>query len=245
MLGIVNQHEERRTSGPGADAGISNRERRSWIPSPESNGTVLKWTQKTLCAQDYASLRRSGKGLVKRYVEKVTGRSRAQVTRLIDQYVKSGIRQTRRGRGRRFTAHYTAADIALLAEVDEAHETLSGPATRKILYRGYYEFADARFQGWQGFRCRTSTTSASGGISRAPDAFTRTRPTPVSVGERRRPGSGGRPGYIRVDPVHQGDQGERRAFITSTQWMKSRSGKWSVRSSAYPKLGWSRCGRAC
>ena len=123
----------------------------------------MKWTQKTLCAQDYASLRRSGKGLVKRYVEKVTGRSRAQVTRLIDQYVKSGILQTRRGRGRRFTAHYTAADIALLAEVDEAHETLSGPATRKILYRGYYEFADARFQGWQGFRCRTSTTSASGG----------------------------------------------------------------------------------
>ena len=36
------------------------------------------------------------------------------------------------------------ADVGLLAEVDEAHETLSGPATRKILYRGYYEFADGR-----------------------------------------------------------------------------------------------------
>ncbi len=59
---------------------------------------LYEWTQKTLCAQDYAGLPRSGKGLVKRYVEKVTGLSRAQVTRLIDQYVKSGILQTRRGR---------------------------------------------------------------------------------------------------------------------------------------------------
>ena len=46
---------------------------------------LYEWTRKTLCAQDYASLRRSGKGLVKRYIEKVTGLSRAQVTRLIDQ----------------------------------------------------------------------------------------------------------------------------------------------------------------
>src|SRR5580692_6877261 len=74
------------------------------------------------------SLRRSGNGLVKRYIEKVTGLSRAQVTRLIDRYVKSGILRTRRGRGRRFTARYTPADIALLAEVDEAHETRSGLA---------------------------------------------------------------------------------------------------------------------
>ncbi len=83
---------------------------------------------------------------MKRYIAKVTGLSRAQVTRLIAQYAESGTVQVRRGRGRRFTAHYTPADIALLAEVDEAHDTLSGPATRKILYREYYEFADARYE---------------------------------------------------------------------------------------------------
>jgi hypothetical protein len=32
-----------------------------------------------------------------------------------------------------------------------------------------------------------------------------TRPTPVSIGERRRPDAQGRPGYLRVDTVHQGD----------------------------------------
>jgi transposase InsO family protein len=36
--------------------------------------------------------------------------------------------------------------------------------------------------------------------------FHKTRPTPVSIGERRRPEPDGRPGYLRVDAVHQGDQ---------------------------------------
>jgi hypothetical protein len=88
---------------------------------------LYEWTQRTLCAQGYATLNRSGKGLVKRYVEKVTGLSRAQVTRLIGQYAASGIVSSRQGGGQRFTARYSPGDIALLAAVDEAHETLSGP----------------------------------------------------------------------------------------------------------------------
>jgi hypothetical protein len=31
---------------------------------------LYEWTQRTLCAQSYASLHRSGKGLVKRYIGK-------------------------------------------------------------------------------------------------------------------------------------------------------------------------------
>jgi hypothetical protein len=97
---------------------------------------VYGWTERTLCEQEYMSLSKSRKGLVKRYVGKVTGLSRAQVTRLICQYVEEGAVQVRRGRGKRFTARYNQADIALLAHVDEAHDTLSGPATGKILYWG-------------------------------------------------------------------------------------------------------------
>jgi biotin operon repressor len=99
-----------------------------------------------LCAQQYGSLGRSGKGLVRQYVTKVTGLSRAQVTRLIGQYRESGIVRSRRGKGRRFTARYSATDIGLLAAVDEAQDTLSGPATQKILYREFFEFADARYE---------------------------------------------------------------------------------------------------
>ncbi len=36
--------------------------------------------------------------------------------------------------------------------------------------------------------------------------FTKTRPSAVSIGERRRPNPRGQPGYLRVDTVHQGDR---------------------------------------
>jgi len=167
---------------------------------------LYEWTQATLCAQGYIGLHRSGKGLVKQYISKVTGLSRAQATRLIAQYVASGIVAVRRGRGKRFTVYYTPADIALLAEVDGAHETLSGPATRKILYRGYYEFADARYE-----RLADISSAHIYNLRKLRSyrervmVFTRTRPTPTAIGERRRPEPGGRPGYLRVDTVHQGD----------------------------------------
>ena len=48
-------------------------------------------------------------------------------------------------RRRRFASVYTAADTELLAALDEAHETLSGAATRKVLYRKCYDFHDSRY----------------------------------------------------------------------------------------------------
>jgi hypothetical protein len=59
---------------------------------------LYEWTQETLCTQGYIGLHRSGKGLVKQYISKVTGLSRAQATRLIAQYEASGIVEVRRGR---------------------------------------------------------------------------------------------------------------------------------------------------
>src|SRR6185437_779368 len=160
---------------------------------------VYAWAQATLCAQEYANLHRRDKGLVKKYIEKMTGLSRAQITRLIAQYVAEGFVRVRRGAGKRYTAHYTPADIALLAEVDEAHETLSGPATKKLLYRAYYDFADARYE-------RLANVSSAHiynlrkqrGYRDRVMVFTKTRPTPTAIGERRRPEPGGRAGYLRV-----------------------------------------------
>ncbi len=36
--------------------------------------------------------------------------------------------------------------------------------------------------------------------------YQKTKPTKVSIGERRRPTPQGRPGYLRIDTVHQGDR---------------------------------------
>ena len=62
---------------------------------------------------------------MRRYIEKMTGLSRAQVTRLIAGYTASGRVQVTVYRRRRFTQRYTRADIELLAIVDEAHERLN------------------------------------------------------------------------------------------------------------------------
>jgi len=46
---------------------------------------------------------------------------------------------------------------------------------------------------------------ASAGYRKQLAVYEPTRPTAVSIGERRRPEPQGRPGYLRVDTVHQGD----------------------------------------
>ena len=96
---------------------------------------VYGWITRLLRQQSY---RRQGKvvrGLLRRYVERMTGRSRAQVTRLVGRYLKHSEVKEASYRRHRFQSRFTAADIELLAKVDEAHETLSGPATKKILER--------------------------------------------------------------------------------------------------------------
>jgi transposase InsO family protein len=165
------------------------------------------WVQRTLDEQKWGQLERASRGLVRRYLEKMTGLSRAQITRLIQLYTSGGPVQPKRYQRRRFPTRYTRADIELLAAVDEAHETLSGPATQKILYREFHEFGDARYERLaqlsvaQLYRLRQSRTYRQRRIAYQP-----TRPTQITIGERRAPQPDGRPGYLRVDTVHQGDR---------------------------------------
>ena len=167
---------------------------------------VYGWVHQTLRQQGYQGLKRSGRGLVRRYVEKMTGLSRAQTSRLITMYLRGEEVKLQPYRRRRFTQRYTRADIALLAGVDEVHGTLSGPATRKLLERACYDFNDALYRRLAGisvaqlYRLRGSRQYRERHI-----AYQATRPTAVSIGERRRPEPLGRPGYLRVDTVHQGD----------------------------------------
>jgi transposase InsO family protein len=167
---------------------------------------IYGWITRTLVEQEYGGQKREGKGLLRSYVGKMTGLSRAQVTRLIGRYVESGAVKERSYRRNRFTTHYQAGDVELLAAVDEAHETLSGPATQKILYREFYDYGDERYQ-------RLATISAphiynlrkSRVYRERKIIFQKTRPVKVTIGERRRPDPQGRPGYLRIDTVHQGD----------------------------------------
>jgi hypothetical protein len=68
------------------------------------------------------------RGLLRRYMAKMTGRSRAQATRLVGQYMKNSEVKETVYRRNRFESRFTQAEIELPAKVDEAHETLSGAA---------------------------------------------------------------------------------------------------------------------
>jgi hypothetical protein len=168
---------------------------------------VYAWTERTLVRHQYTSLKRLEKGLVRRYVARMTGLSRAQVARLIGDYAATGRVAVTAYQRRKFAARYTKADVELLAYVDRSHGNLSGPATKHILQREYEEYGQAAFARIaqisvaQIYRFRDSEAYRKRNTSYQP-----TRPTPVSIGERRKPRPQGRPGYLRIDTVHQGDR---------------------------------------
>lgn len=168
---------------------------------------AYEWIENTLRQLGYKRLGKAEKGLVRDYLIKVSGFSRAQVTRLITQFRKTGHVSDRRGRpANAFRKRYQPVDVALLAEVDVLHGTLSGPATRKLCERAYTVFGDERFERLASisnghlYNLRHSTD-----YQRRRRHVDKTRPSPVRIGERRKPFPEGRPGFLRVDSVHQGD----------------------------------------
>jgi hypothetical protein len=172
----------------------------------EKREPVYTWVEQVLCQQQYQRQGKVARGLLRRYLEKMTGLSRAQVTRLIGRYVASGRVRATVYRRHRFVQRYSRADIELLAAVDEAHESLSGPATRRILEREYQQYGKQEY-------ARLAAISVSHLYNLRQHRryrerrlnYVKTRPTAVSIGERRRPEPQGQPGYLRVDTVHQGD----------------------------------------
>ena len=55
-----------------------------------SRAEVYSWTERTLVRFQYAELGKRDKGLVRQYIARMTGLSRAQMTRLIASYRASG-----------------------------------------------------------------------------------------------------------------------------------------------------------
>ena len=170
---------------------------------------IYRLVRRTLVRLSYYRLGKPDKGLVKRYLGKVTGLSRAQLTRLIAQHRATGRIEDRRGGApaKPFARRYTRADIRCLAQVDAALGQMSGAATRAVLRRQWHVFGDRRFERLSalsnGHLYNLRKSRAYRSVRRV---FERTRPTAVGIGARRRPDPQGRPGFVRVDTVHQGDR---------------------------------------
>jgi transposase InsO family protein len=173
----------------------------------KSKEQIYSWIEKLLIHHSYRQQTRPVRGLLRQYVKKMTGLSRAQVTRLIGRFGKTGrVRPTVYQR-HRFAQRYTPGDVELLARVDQAHETLSGPATRHILQREYEVYGKREYE-----RLASISVAHLYNLRQRPKYrqqrlnYTKTRATQVAIGERRRPDPQGQPGFLRVDTVHQGDE---------------------------------------
>ncbi len=168
---------------------------------------VYEWITLLLRQQSYRTQGKVARGLLRRYVAKMTGRSRAQMTRLIGRYLEHSEVKESSHRRHRFESHFTPGDLELLAKVDEAHETMSGPATKKILEREWKLYRHAEYQ-----RLATISVAHIYNLRKRRRYrecrldYTKTCAVQVAIGERRKPQPGGQPGYLRVDTVHQGDR---------------------------------------
>lgn len=166
-----------------------------------------RFIEKTLKRFAYKYLKRKEKGVVRKFLMKVSGYSRQQITRLITQYSDSNtiVRQQRTENG--FKRQYIAQDIRLLAKIDELHETPNGLRVKKICERAYQKFKDESYSRLSNISVshiynlrQTKTYQLSS------KSYTKTKSKKsVNIGQRRKPKANGEPGYIRIDTVHQGD----------------------------------------
>lgn len=169
------------------------------------------WLSRFLKQTNYSRQRKRDKSTLREYMQKMTGYSRQQLTRLIAQYrTQKWIGRKKVGRGC-FPKKYMREDILLLACTDEAHQTLSGGATKKLFERAYEIYQQTEYERLAGisiahiYNLRKSQT-----YQHKRQHFTKTRPTGVNIGERRKPHPEGQPGYLRIDSVHQGDLDKRK-----------------------------------
>ena len=184
-----------------------------------------RWIESVLARFRYHRLNRAEKGVIRQYLQKVSGYSRAQVCRLIRQYYQHGRLEKADCNRRRFPVKYTQTDIALLAKTDELHDHLSGPATKKIMEREWLVYGHTEFQTISQISIAHLYNLRHSYLYRSiTKRYTRTKPAAVKIGERARPDPRGMPGHIRIDTVHQGDSnGEKGAYHINavdevTQW---------------------------
>ena len=176
-------------------------------PPPESERYA--WIGRTLTQFAYQGRDRRQRGLLHRFIERVTGYSRAQVNRLIAQYRDSRSLTDRRGAPTvPFTKRYGVDALRCLIEIDRAHGTLSGPATKKLAERAVSVHGQTEFAALSGISIsHLYNLRKSAGYEKARVHFTATTAprTPVAIGVRKRPDPQGRAGFLRIDSVHQGD----------------------------------------
>lgn len=181
----------------------------------------------TLTRLSYQALRKKDKGAVKTCLQKITGYEDRQMKRLIKKWKKKGLRYSKPKKKGAAVPRYKAEDIALLIKTDIAHKTPNGNAVKEILKREFLFFGKEEYRNISGIsvghiyniRKHKKQYLSSDAVK-----YSKTVPVSINIGERRKPCPDGKPGFLRVDSVHQGDfLGEKGVYHINivdevTQW---------------------------
>jgi hypothetical protein len=163
----------------------------------------------TLVAVKYCTLKKKEKGIVKVFLSTVTGYSAQQLKRLILRWRRHGLKYVKRAPTGAAKRTYEAKDIALLIKTDILHKTPNGRSVQETLKREYVTFGHTEYETIAGISVshlyNIRNTNQQYRTSEA-IKYSKTNPTTVAIGERTKPMPYGKPGYIRVDSVHQGDK---------------------------------------
>jgi len=178
------------------------------IKNDDTINNVYAWMTKVLTLRRYLLSSRQEKGIVRRYLIRCTGYSESHTDHCIRQYRDKGvIRRQERDCRTEFVTVYTKADIALLATYSEAMSHQNGKALQAGMKDMYHIYNDLRFERLAHLSCsHLYTLKQTVTYRNMVKEYTKTQSVVRPIGERKKPYPEGKPGFIRVDSVHQGDK---------------------------------------
>jgi len=192
----------------------------------KSKKEAYSWIEETLSRFHYVILSKKEKGWIRRYLRKVTGYSRAQMTRQIHQYRNTGQVSVKEYERHRFQKRYTHHDIKLLPKTAQLHDAPNGAALKKTLERMANEYGKEEYRN-------IAHISVSHIYNLKKKVFYLRSITHYqnirkgkgkAIGQRCKPQPEGRPGYFRVDTMHQGNREKQKGVYhintvdEVTQW---------------------------
>lgn len=195
------------------------------VQRKNSKDEVYAWMTDLLLRLRYRSLRKKDKGMVRKYLRLYSGYTESHIDHLISAYAAHGTIRRKKRTQPVFLTVYTGADIELLAEVAEAYDHQNGKALREVCREMYAVHGDERFTRLSRISVSRLYDLKKTKLFRARTLhYTKTRPATVAIGERKKPYPEGRPGFLRVDSVHQGDRDKEKGVYhinlvdEVTQW---------------------------
>ncbi len=164
------------------------------------------WIESTLTRFRYSMESKENKGFIRRYLIQMTGLKGSRIDKLIKRKKQTGKVLLAQRTQHAFPTKYTTDDVALLAEVMKAHQYPNGKAAVAGMKDMYIRYRDERFIRLKDLSvAHLYNLKGRRQYQSATLDYEHTKPVSISIGERRKPEPFGKPGYLRVDSVHQGD----------------------------------------